>query len=232
MTINFDVISDLNLSPDSNFNWETKPTSLYCIIAGNISSDLKVIASTIGHLSKIYQGVFYTPGSLEYENSTNFEKTTNDIIRAIRKYKNVAILHNHVVIIDGIALLGCNGWQTKKEIQDVEKLELMTSQLYDDIVYVKNSIEKLQKHLDIKKIVIISSAVPLNHLYYGEIPKHISGLPQLALALSTDSQCKVSNWVFGTQDKIVDTTIGNINYLNNGSFNKEPYWPKRIEVDI
>lgn len=232
MNINFDVISDLNLTPDDSFNWENKPTSLYCIIAGNVSSDVRTISIIIGHLSKLYQGVFYTPGYLEYSTSSNFEKTTNEIIRSLRKYKNVAVLHNHVVVVDGIAIVGCNGWHTKEELIDSVKSELVTSNLYDDIIYMKNSIEKLQKHLDIKKIVAVSNAVPLNYLFYGEVPKHLSNLPELALSLETDSELKVSNWIFGNDNKTVDTTIGSINYLNNGCFNKKPYWPKRIEIDF
>ena len=51
-TIGFDLISDLNLSPEDSFNWEGKATSLYCIIAGNISEDLRTIKQTLSHLSK------------------------------------------------------------------------------------------------------------------------------------------------------------------------------------
>lgn len=232
MSISFDIISDLNLNPEDSFNWENKPTSLYCLIAGNVSSDLRTTSHLLGHLSKLYQGVFYIPGYLEYKNSNDFEKTTNDLAKITRKYKNVALLHNHVVIIDGVAILGCNGWHHNEEITDTERLEDIANYQYDDIVYIKNSIEKLQKHLDIKKIVMISNAVPLHYLFYGEIPKHLSNTPELSLSLVADSEVKVSNWVFGTYGKIVDTKIDNINYLNNGYFNKRPYWPKRFTVEF
>lgn len=62
MKIGFDVISDLNLGPDEQFSWEGKATSLYCIIAGNISNDLRTIHQILLHLSHFYQGVFYTAG--------------------------------------------------------------------------------------------------------------------------------------------------------------------------
>ena len=32
--IGFDIIGDLNLEPNDSFNWEDKPTSLYCILTG------------------------------------------------------------------------------------------------------------------------------------------------------------------------------------------------------
>ena len=62
MTIGFDVISDLFLTPEESFNWEGKATSLYCVIAGNISNDVKVITQTLRHLSRFYQGIFYIDG--------------------------------------------------------------------------------------------------------------------------------------------------------------------------
>ena len=43
MNIGFDVISDLNLDAEDHFTWEGKATSLYLIIAGNISNDMRVI---------------------------------------------------------------------------------------------------------------------------------------------------------------------------------------------
>ena len=57
--IGFDVIGDLNLSINDSFNWENKATSLYCIVAGNISTNLRVVRQTLLHLGQFYQGVFY-----------------------------------------------------------------------------------------------------------------------------------------------------------------------------
>ena len=61
----YDIISDLNLTEESVFDWEGKPTSLYCIVAGNVSSDIHVLYKTIKHLSTLYQGVFFIDGFLE-----------------------------------------------------------------------------------------------------------------------------------------------------------------------
>ena len=55
--IGFDVISDLNLSAEDSFNWEGKATSLYCIVAGNVSSDLRTVLQTLTHVGRFYQGV-------------------------------------------------------------------------------------------------------------------------------------------------------------------------------
>ena len=79
MKIGFDLISDLNLSPNDSFNWENKATSLYCVIAGNISNDIRTIALTLSHLTKFYQGVFYTPGSLEFKGIEVYDKRIKEI---------------------------------------------------------------------------------------------------------------------------------------------------------
>ena len=89
-TIGFDLISDLNLSPDDSFDWEGKATSLYCIIAGNISEDLRTIKQTLSHLSKFYQGIFYTLGSLEYHNTGDVAKRTGEIHKTCRNIRNLA----------------------------------------------------------------------------------------------------------------------------------------------
>ena len=108
--VGFDYISDLFLSPDESFNWENKATSLYCIVAGNISSDLRTLYQTLAHLGKHYQGVFYIPGILEYETTDSITIRTEEIISIVSNIKNVCLLHQHVAIVDGIAIVGINGW--------------------------------------------------------------------------------------------------------------------------
>ena len=89
LDIGFDIISDLNLEPNDNFNWEDKATSLYCILSGNISSDVQTMVNVLSHLSRFYQGVFYTPGLLEYDSSPlqNINQRTSDIQNIAKKRK-------------------------------------------------------------------------------------------------------------------------------------------------
>jgi hypothetical protein len=231
MKIGFDLISDLNLSPEDSFNWENKATSLYCLVAGNISSDLRTILLTLNHLSKFYQGVFYTPGFLEFQGVGNYNKRINEITNICKKIRNVAFLHHHVVIIDGIAVLGCPGWYGNESNNTFEELHAMGR--FEDLIYLKNSIEKLQKHLDVKKILIVTNAVPNKNLYFGETPESYETLPELSLVLSADSESKISNWAYGSYKKIVDTNVNGINYICNPSidFKKNTYWAKRINIE-
>lgn len=230
MKIGFDVISDLNLDPDENFNWEGKATSLYCIIAGNISNDLRTIHQTLSHLGRFYQGIFYIAGPLEYEGSTNISSRTDDMFKLCSSIRNVAYLHNHVVILDGIAIVGTNGWY-HTEFPDIqcsdEEIEI---ERYEDIGYLGNTIEKLQLHLDVKRIMIVSHSVPGEELFFKEEPNDIQHIPSLQLTLIKDLEAKVSHWIYGSSDKTVDIVINDINYINNSYFKRKPYWAKRIEI--
>ena len=107
LDIGFDIISDLNLEPNDNFNWEDKATSLYCILSGNISSDVQTMVNVLSHLSRFYQGVFYTPGLLEYDSSPlqNINQRTSDIQNIAKKLPNVILLHHNIVIVDGVAVV-------------------------------------------------------------------------------------------------------------------------------
>lgn len=231
MKIGFDIISDLNLKPDNNFDWSDKVTSLYCIIAGNISTDLHVVQQTLNKISSYYQGVFYIPGFLEYETATDFESRTKELTRICKRINGVALLYQHVVIVDGIAVVACNGWFDYSENLIESNLENMKSLQIEDMHYLKNTIEKLQKHLDVMKIVIVTNSVPNPNLYFGEIPKFVETRIPLNIVLMSDTMKKVSHWVFGSYEKIVDTEHNGINYLNNPCYGKNPYWAKRIDVE-
>jgi hypothetical protein len=230
--IGFDLISDLNLSPEDSFDWEGKATSLYCVIAGNISNDLRTIRQTLSHLSRFYQGIFYTLGSLEYDNVEDIDKRTSEVYKIARTVRNVAVMHHHVVVVDGIALIGANGWYGNTVSTDLITDALIEQNRNDDIIYVKNTIEKLQKHLDVKKIIIVSNSVPSIDLYFGEHPANVLNELNLSISLLADTESKVSHWLYGTYGKIVDTNINGINYINNSYFKRSNYWAKRIEITL
>jgi len=230
MKIGFDVISDLYLTPEDKFDWEGKATSLYCIVAGNISNDLRTIRQTLLHLGRFYQGVFYCLGSVEYENTTNIELRTKEIQKICNTIKNVALLHHHVVIVDSIAILGANGWYGNTLPADPMTEIQLEVHRNEDIIYLSSSVERLQKHLDVKSIIMVSNSVPNTDLYFGQIPEHVKVQLPIDLCLESDTEKKITHWVYGTYDKVVDITNDNINYINNSYYRRNPYWAKRIEV--
>lgn len=223
MELGFDIISDLYLTPEECFNWEGKATSLYCIVAGNVSSDFRTTIQTLTHLSRFYQGVFYVMGDHEYSEAADVSEHTDRLLETCSRIPNLAVLYHHVVIVDGVAILGCNGWEADS-VLDEHRLH--------DIAYLRKSIEKLQRHLDVKRIVIVTNGVPNQDLYFGEAPAYTNTLLPLDYCLETDTETKVSHWVFGKYEKIVDTKLNGINYLNNPYYKRMPYWAKRLTIEV
>jgi hypothetical protein len=201
--ISFDVISDLNIMPDNDFSWVGKSTSDYCLIAGNLSSDVQTIVNTLLHLSKIYQGIYYMFGDLECK-SHNMSMTYLDLIRVVEKIPNVSVMHKNVVVMGSLVVLSVNGRENIENEYD-EQLEEM------DFEYLRLSIKKLQLHRDIKNIVILTSSNPHKMKYL----------------LSHDTEKKITHWFHGNNnDNYVEN---NIRYVSN-SRNNNLYFPLNIKI--
>lgn len=229
LEVGFDLISDLNLDPEDSFNWEGKATSLYCLIPGNISYDLRTIYQTLAHLSKLYQGIFYVPGLSEYKTAIDPEIRTKELLVLMKKLPKVAMLHQHVVIVDGIAILGANGWSADNE-KDIDH-NLITNRL-SDIAYLNKSVMKLQTHLDVKQIVLLTACIPRRQLYFGKIPEHVDDHIYPDYCLQSDTEMKITHWVFGGIETDADTVLSGVHYINNPYFKKRPYWAKRINITL
>lgn len=229
--IGFDIVTDLNLSPEDSFNWEGKATSLYCLVSGNVSSDIRTVLQTLAHLSRFYHGVFYVPGPLEYATSESIDQRTEELDAIIDQIPKVVMLHHNVVIIDGIAVIGVNGWNDAVLSEVVGDIEFNSARL-EDMSYLHQSIKKLQKHLDVKKIIVMTNAIPDGDLYFGEAPENFNNQIPLNIVLSGDTENKVGHWVFGNYEKTTDTYLNNINYINNPYIRKSPYWPKRLTISV
>lgn len=230
MIFGFDIISDLALEKDAAFDWEGKPTSLFCLIAGNISTDLNTTHRALRHLSKLYQGVFFIDGATENTDLESRDDITDTFNKICTTVNNVVYLHNNVVVVDGIAIVGINGWYKNYPGTTQDEIQLKAN-FFDDLSYLEKTIERLQLHVDVKKIIIVSNCVPSNKLYFGE---NVGVLDDTTLSYVThaDTEHKISHWIFGTHGKIVDTMIDSINYINNPKHDREPYYAKRIEIKL
>jgi hypothetical protein len=231
MTFSFDVISDLYITDHKNFDWENKPTSLYCLVPGNVTNDIYVLYSILKNLSKYYQGVFYIDGSFEHTFINEKEMVNSEIAKVCSKIKNVVYLHNNVVVVDGIALLGINGWHNNMTVDTADDHFQIKSYKYDDLLYLEKTIEKLQLHVDVKKIIVLSNSVPIDKLCLGETSTNDNDV-DLSMVLAADTEKKIITWIFGHYKKIVDTNIDGINYLNNPCYDRNPYYAKRINIAI
>lgn len=230
MIIGFDIISDLHLSEGDSFDWDGKATSLYCIVPGNISGNIEVLKNTLITLSKYYQGIFFIDGSLEHPTITNRSNRCREIDKICRSIKNVVYLHDNVVVVEGIGLVGANGWFGNYNPEDtLSEIELQVAG-YDDTSYLGSTVKKLQLHNDVSTIIMITNSVPTTKLFYGEIPKTYNHA-LLTDALIVDTENKVTHWIFANTEKIIDTTFDSINYLNNPCFNRDPYYARRIDIE-
>lgn len=229
MDLSFDIISDLNLTQEDKFIWEDKVTSLFCLVAGNISSDLNVVRKTLNYLSTMYQGVFYIDGALENSNLQQHSKLIHELHKICRSINNTVYLHNNIVIFNGVAVVGINGWYgNHHEYTLADNLAIETMRR-DDLVYLYNTIKKLQLHGDVKHIIVLSNSVPDKQLYFHEMDGFIDDISP-SIALKPDTEKKVKTWVFGTYNKIVDTNINGINYVSNPKRQELNYYAKRITL--
>jgi hypothetical protein len=229
--IGFDIVGELYIEPNDSFNWENKATSLYCIVTGNISSDTRTLMQVLVHLSKYYQGVFFVPGILEYKNTDDIATRTDEIAHLCSHIPNVILLHQTIIVVDGIGVVGINGWSDAGSVDTVSEM-MRTAARYEDAKYLTATLGKLQRHLDVKKIIVITNAVPKEELYFGEEPITVYDQTPLTNLLGVDTEHKVKHWVFGTYTKPVDTVLNDIQYLNNPYLGNKPYWPKRLTVSV
>ena len=57
-------------------------------------------------------------------------------------------------------------------------------------------------------------------------------MPTLSSCAQFDTEKKLSHWVFGTYENVVDITVNDINYINNAYFKSRNYWAKRVTIKV
>lgn len=262
MKLSFDLISDLHIETwDEPFDWTGMATSMLCVVSGDISKDKNIVAKTLTHLGECYKAVFYIDGNDEHRNGlTHLGDSYNELKEAIEGIPNVIYLQDNVVIVDGVAFLGTNGWWTHDfspavdydETRDWvgERYDLTVDQVsaieitgYQDYSYLTNSIERLQKHPEVKRIVVVTHTVPFYQLleHDSELKDNYRvnclGNSYILRALSADTETKVDTWVFGHYHTPIDYSIEGVRFTNNcrgrgdSAWKNVAYQPKRIVID-
>lgn len=266
MKLAFDLISDLHLETWSDsFNWEGQATSPICVVAGDVARDHRVLRNTLKHLSDCYAAVFYIDGNDEHRFKLDqLGESYRTVDKAIKGINRLTYLQDNVAVIEGVAILGTNGWWSfdlDPDIDENDSIAWMRSaylakhpeagisevQIYEaakiDAAYMSNSVQRLQKHRDVKKIVMVSHTVPKLDLikhdidFAGKPMMNVMGNPYLNLALEQDTENKIHTWCFGHYHGNVDRVINGIRYVNNcrgrgdTAFKQSAYYPKRIEIE-
>lgn len=252
----FDLISDFNLSTLDNFSWDNKATSLYCIVAGNITSDRSVLFNFLDHLKDYYEMVFFIDGDLEHECfNGNLEASYGNLVAGIKPIERVVYLHENIIMLDDISIIGTNGWTTfdftyNSTVYDTIELlssqEIMSEQYANDIFkmavsdqhYLYNSISTCQNYNNCRTIVVVTNTVPKgefishNFEYNGTLLGDMTGNSGIHKCLENDTHKKVNHWLFGKFPDDMDYTIDNVRYVNNPLVKRDIdiYYPKRIEI--
>lgn len=244
MIVAFDLISDLHLETwQETLNWTGMATSPVLVIAGDVSRDHRLLRTALKHFSECYAAVFYIDGNDEHRFKLDrLGESYNQLSRSIKSLPRVTFLQDNVVVIDGVALLGTNGWWSFDLDPDIDSEQssnwmiesyaakhpehsvdtgMIANAARIDAAYLSSSIARLQTHKDVKKIMIVSHTVPrlelINHdLDFCHKPIINSmGNPWMPAALESDSEKKVDTWCFGHYHGSVDRVIDDIRYVNN-----------------
>jgi hypothetical protein len=206
--------------------------------------------------------VFYIDGNDEHTyNYHRLGESYQELARSINRLNRVKYLQDYVVVIDGVAILGTNAWwtydfdpcmsvdQSIMHIQDHFHISnsaatSITGIAYHDAAYMIKSVEKLQKHSEVKAIVVVSHTVPAPWLIVHD-PDLVDtwrfngmGNSHISRAIDEDTENKIKMWCFGHYHRPVDQQLGGIQYLSNPRgrgntpWHQSTFYPRRIEIDV
>jgi predicted phosphodiesterase len=261
MTFVFDLISDLHIDTWGDFTWESQATSPVCIVAGDIGRNRPDVLKVLHHLGQCYQAVFYIDGNDEHSGRLDsVGKSYLDLARKIDKIPNVVYLQDNMVVADGVAILGTNGWcafdfdpsidsaaaETRCQ-EEYDVTEDVTRKLAKmaatDAAYMMNSVKRLQTHRDVKKIIMVTHFVPDPALIAHDIDLagtmrfNVMGNRYMMQALAADTENKIDTWCFGHYHGSVDQTRSRVRFVNNcrgrsdAPYAQQVYYPKRVVVE-
>ena len=264
MKIHFDLISDLHVDTwDEEFSWEGKATSPYAVVAGDISRVRSELRPILKEISRHYLMTMFVDGNDEHRwTLDNLGDSYKTLKQDIGDIENFIWLQDDSLVIDNVAFIGTNGWTSfdfagdgsylgnKQWMEETYKISMFAGQQIEamamsDAGFLCRTVEKLQRHPDIKKIVVISHFVPdvnlINHdtqLVSQPCRLNTSGNSLLTRCLEEDHEKKIDTWCFGHYHSDVDSVINDVRFVNNcrgrGGTNwcKPVYYPKRIEIDF
>lgn len=253
MKIAFDLISDLNIIDD--FDWTGQPTSLNCVVAGNVSRSFDTTIKTLEHLGECYKSVFYIDGSLEHRDSLSYmSESYSELRKQISRMDNVVYLHDNVIIQDKLAIVACNGWWTydfnydidppqveeylKKDwvINDAEVANIY-SLAYGDATYLTTCVSKLQEYKNVEKILVVTNTVPYPAILahdnglMGSLRFNLMGNSLVTQCLAADKKDLIDTWVFGHYPEPLEEYNSGIRFVSNPKTDHSVYNPKRIEIE-
>ena len=261
MNFIFDLISDLHVETWPDTDWSGIATSPVCIVAGDISKDRDIVVNVLTQLGKCYHAVFYIDGNDEHQHHLHaLGYSYADLVNRINQIPNVVYLQDNMVVIDGVAILGTNGWwgfdfdlgidhagsqewYREKFGLTQDATRAISRMANNDAMYMVNSVKRLQTHQDVKKIVMITHTVPDPALIAhdidleGKLKFNTMGNRYMKQALEVDTEKKLHTWCFGHYHGSIDQIRNGIRYVNNcrgrgdTPYGKHAYYPLRVTID-
>jgi len=262
MQFSFDLISDLHVDTWPNgFDWTGQPTSTYCVVAGDVAADRKTLRSALKHLGRCYHAVFYVDGNDEHANTIeDLGESYRSLVRDIGNIPNVVYLQDNVVIINGVALLGTNGWwgydfdpaldldqcqawHREKYLMRQEHVDAIAAMSRQDANYMRRSVAKLQTHKDVAAIVVVTHTVPTVDVINHDIDLvdtwryNVMGNTDMQSVHQSDTEEKIHTWCFGHYHKSMDRSVNGVRYVSNCKgrggtlWSQSVYHPKRITIE-
>jgi len=260
MQLSFDLISDLHLD-DQSIDFAGLATSSICVVAGDVAENHDSVVACLSHLSRCYQQVLYIDGNSEHKyNLLDLELSQLTLKHSIEQLKRVQYLYDDVVVINGVAFVGANGWwafdfdsatdpnliaQWYQSVMSVQfDPEQIVLQSINDAAYLTHTVEKLQTHPEVRQIIIVSHTVPNPALISHDIELNgsykfnVMGNRLLKAVRIVDTESKISTWCFGHYHGAIDQYIDGVRYVNNCRGRPSTqhwqyaYYPKKITVTI
>jgi len=243
--MNFDLVSDLHIdswSSDDQMSWVGLPTSLICVVAGDVSTHPDQTLLELTKLSVVYKHIIFIDGNNEHRSNNygSVATTQKYLHNQISKYfTNITYLYDKVAIINNVAFIGANGWWTYNYggpdysmdecRRDFELAAGVTSTVSDRILSIAEedaeflcfNVNKLQYQTNIDNIVLVTHTVPNRHIINDNwnlrntYYEGTAGNTFMETVLDYDYQGKIKTWCFGHCHDAYDTTLNNIQYISN-----------------
>lgn len=257
----FDIISDLHLDHHSSFDWSGQATSPICLVLGDVCRDHEQLRHCLEIIKSQYHTVLYIDGNQEHKDLWPDFRNSYQQIYDICQQCECVFLHDNMVIVNGVAFVGTNGWWTWDFDLSIEPEQmqqwfvdsykchpdvygLITRMAEIDAAYLVNCIKRAQTMLDIKHVVIASHTLPRSDLiehdldFQGKYRVNVMGNSIMRDVLKSDRAHKVQTWCFGHYHSQIDQVLDGVRYVNNcrgrpgDSAYQAAYFPRRIEIKI
>lgn len=83
----------------------------WLVLAGGVSCYKDKLVEALGYLSKFYSHVFFVFGNVDFRlKGEDYNNYIDSVLQELEGYKNVHILHNKIVEVDGFKIAGSSAW--------------------------------------------------------------------------------------------------------------------------